>query len=60
MGKVSNEVKKRYHKKAYERVTLSLHKGNDSDILARLETEQSKQGFFKTAAREKISREQKN
>ncbi len=57
MTKPSNEVIARYKKKAYSRVSIELHKENDSDILERLDKEPSKQGFFKTAAREKIERE---
>lgn len=57
MTRPSNEVIARYKKKAYSRVTVELHKENDADILERLDKEPSKQGFFKTAAREKIERE---
>ena len=49
----------RSRKKIYSRVSLELHKEYDADILARLDGEKSKQGFFKTAAREKIERERK-
>ena len=57
MGKTSNEVKNRWKKKAVKRIAVELHHEKDADILARLEKEKSKQGFFKTAAREKIQRE---
>lgn len=57
MGRTSTEVKKRYNKRVYTRIAVSLHKENDADILERLDKEPSKQGFFKKAAREKIERE---
>lgn len=57
MTKPSNEVIYRSKKKIYKTVVINIHKEYDSDILARLETEPSKQGFFKAAAREKIQRE---
>lgn len=57
MTKPTSEVINRSKRKYYRRVAVELHKEYDSDILARLETEPSKQGFFKAAAREKIRRE---
>ena len=57
MTKPTTQVINRSKKKIYERLEINLHKEYDSDILARLETEPSKQGFFKAAAREKIQRE---
>lgn len=57
MTKPTNEVTNRYKRKTYKRCIVELHKEYDADILARLEKEKSKQGFFKTAAREKIQRE---
>ena len=46
----------RYVRKAYERVEVKLHRELDKDIIDRLDEEPSRQGFFKTAAREKIAR----
>lgn len=57
MTKTSSEAKNRWKRKAVKRIAVELHREYDSDILARLETEPSKQGFFKAAAREKIQRE---
>lgn len=58
VGKTSKEVKARYQKRTYTRVEVQLHRELDKDIIDRLDEEPSRQGFFKTAAREKIAREE--
>ncbi len=45
----------RYRKARTTQVNLKLHKDNDSDIIARLEKEPSKNGFVKRAIRAYMS-----
>lgn len=56
MNKAS-ERQQRYDAENTRRVTLKLNRLTDADILARLDSEPSMQGFIKTAIREKLARE---
>lgn len=58
MGNVSYEVRHRYEQKAMKSLLVKFHKEYDADLLKKLETVPSKQGYIKQLIRDDIKREQ--
>lgn len=50
----STEVKQRYNKKTYDRITFSLRKTEDADIIDRIEAEKAKGHSTNTAIKNLI------
>ncbi len=50
-------ARNKYNKEAYKRITFSLSKKYDEDIIEYLERAENKQGVIKEALREKIKAE---
>lgn len=57
MGSRHTKAANAYHKRASKQYHLELHKGNDADIIRKLETVDNKQGFIKALIRDDIKRE---
>lgn len=56
MGTRRTKAANAYHKRASKQYHLELHKGNDADIIRKLETVDNKQGFIKALIRDDIKR----
>ena len=54
MGTRHTKAANAYHKRASRQYHLELHKGNDADIINKLETVDNKQGYIKTLIRRDI------
>lgn len=54
MGTRRTKAANAYHKRASKQYHLELHKGNDADIIRKLETVDNKQGYIKTLIRRDI------
>ena len=53
-------AQQKYKKKIIKRIALDLHKVNDADIIEKLDTVTSKQGYIKESIREKMHKEDKD
>lgn len=54
MGTRRTKAANAYHKRASKQYHLELHKGNDADIIKRLDSVDNKQGYIKTLIRRDI------
>lgn len=60
MGKTSSTVKNRYNEKAYDRINLTVPKGQKEIIKAHAETQsESVNGFIQRAIQEAMERDKK-
>ncbi len=57
MGRVSYEVRHRYEQKTIKSVLVKLHKEYDEDLIERLNSVPSKQGYIKQLIRDDIKRD---
>lgn len=46
----------RYHKRAAKQYNLCLHRHNDADVIAQLESKENKQGYIKALIRADIAK----
>lgn len=53
MGRTSQEVRDRYRKKSYKHYNIDVNVNTESDIVSIMEKQPNKQGFIKSAIREK-------
>lgn len=57
MGTPRTEAANLYHKRHCKKYCLCLNKGTDADVIAKIEAQESKQGYIKELIRRDIAKE---